>query len=72
MEEMCEIEGAEGDGKPIERTNISNSTDLSELPETKPPTKEHTLSSPWPQYICSRGARSLASVGEGAPNTIET
>jgi hypothetical protein len=33
---------AEGDGNLIQRTTISTNLDSSELPETKPKTKEHT------------------------------
>jgi hypothetical protein len=36
------IEGNEGDCNPIGRTTVSTNLDLSELPETKPPTKNHT------------------------------
>ena len=36
------IEGAEGDGNPIGRPTVSTNLDPWELPETEPPTKEHT------------------------------
>jgi hypothetical protein len=36
------IEGTEGDGNPIGRPTVSTNLDPWELPETKPPTKEHT------------------------------
>jgi hypothetical protein len=36
------IGGAEQDCNPIGRTTVSNNLDHSELPETKPKTKEHT------------------------------
>jgi hypothetical protein len=36
------MEGAEGDGNPIERTTVSTNPDLQELPETKPPIKKHS------------------------------
>jgi hypothetical protein len=36
------IEGAEVAGNPIGRTTLSTNPDPSELPETKPPTKEYT------------------------------
>jgi hypothetical protein len=35
-------EGAEGAGNPIRRPTVSTNLDSWELPETKPPTKEHT------------------------------
>jgi hypothetical protein len=36
------IEGAEGDVNPIGRPTVATNPDPSELPETKPPAKEHT------------------------------
>jgi hypothetical protein len=36
------VEGAEGDGNPIGRPRLSTNLDPQELPETKPPTREHT------------------------------
>ena len=39
-------EGAEEDCKPIGRTTVSTNPDPSDLPETKPPTKEHTWADP--------------------------
>ena len=48
MEELGEIEGAEGDGNPIGRPTVSTNLNPWELPETKPPTKEHTWAGPWP------------------------
>ena len=42
------IEGAEGDGNPIGRPTVSANLDPWELPETKPPTKEHTWAGPRP------------------------
>ena len=42
------IEGAEGDGNPIGRPTVSTNLDPWELPETEPPTKEHTLACPKP------------------------
>ena len=36
------IEGTEGDGNPIGRPTVSTNLDPWELPETEPPTKEHT------------------------------
>jgi hypothetical protein len=36
------IEGAEGDGNPIGRPKESTNLYHWEVPETKPPTKEHT------------------------------
>ena len=35
-------EGTEGDGNPTGRTTVSTNLDPWELPETEPPTKEHT------------------------------
>lgn len=40
------IEGAEGDGNPIGRPTVSTNLDPWELPETEPPTKEHTWAGP--------------------------
>jgi len=42
-------EKAEGNCNLIRRTTLSTSQDPSELPETKPPTKEHTWAGLWPQ-----------------------
>jgi hypothetical protein len=42
------IEGAEGDGNPIGRPKISTNPEPSELPETKPLTKERLWAGPWP------------------------
>jgi hypothetical protein len=42
-------EGAEGDCNPMRRTTISTNQTPSELPGTKPPTKEHTWAVPWLQ-----------------------
>ena len=36
------IEGTEGDGNPIGRSSVSTNLDPWQLPEIKPPTKEHT------------------------------
>ena len=57
------IEGEEGDGNPIGRPTLSTNLDPQELPETKPPIRDHTwagLRSPgtyvaedclvWPQW----------------------
>ena len=38
-------EGTEGDSNPIGRPTVSTNLDPWELPETEPPTKEHTWSS---------------------------
>jgi hypothetical protein len=57
------VEGVEGDGNHIEKT-ISTILDPSELPETKPPTKEHTWVGLWPWHIRSRGLPCLASLGD--------
>ena len=58
------IEGAEGDGNPIGRPTVSTNLDPWELPETEPPTKEHTQAGLRPWGICSRRLPSLASEGE--------
>ena len=42
------IEGAEGDFNPIGRPTVSTKLDPSQLPETKPKTKEHTWAGLWP------------------------
>jgi hypothetical protein len=42
------IEGTEGDDNPIKRTTVSTNLDPCELPETKPPTKDHTWTGPRP------------------------
>ena len=39
-------EGIEGDGNLIGRPKVSTNPDPWELPETKPPTKEHTWAGP--------------------------
>ena len=57
------IEGAEGDGNPIGRTTVSTNLDPWELPETKPPTKEHTWAGPWPSHMKQRTA--LSGKGKG-------
>jgi hypothetical protein len=64
-------EGSESDGNPNGITTASTNLDPSELPETKPPTKEHTWVSPWPN-TCSRGLSCLFSMGEVMSNPIET
>jgi hypothetical protein len=42
MNEYRRIEGAEDDGNPTGRTTVSTTVDISELPETGPPTQKHT------------------------------
>jgi hypothetical protein len=42
------IEGAEGNCNYIGRPTVSTNQDPWELPETKPPTKEHMWAGPWP------------------------
>jgi hypothetical protein len=42
------VKRAEGDGNPIGRTTVSTNPDSSELPEAKPPSKEHTWAGLWP------------------------
>ena len=65
----AKIEGAEGDGNLIRRPTVSTNLDPWELPETEPPTNG-LVSGPW--HIWSRGTLCLASVGEDAPNLVET
>jgi hypothetical protein len=48
MEDLERTEEAEGDCNPIGRTTVSVNPDPSELPEVKPPTKEHAWPCPWP------------------------
>jgi hypothetical protein len=43
------IEVAEVGGNSIGRTEVSSNPDPWELPETNPPTKEHTWAGLWPQ-----------------------
>ena len=42
------FEGTERDGHLIGRTKLLSNWDPWELPDTKPPTKEHILAGPWP------------------------
>jgi hypothetical protein len=42
------IEGVEGDGNPVGRSTVSTKLDPWHLPETKPPTQEHTWVGLWP------------------------
>ena len=67
------IEGTEKDDNLVGKPTVSTNLDPLELPETKPPTKKHTLHrlvhGPW--HICSRGLPCLASVGEVVPNPVE-
>ena len=42
------IEGAEGNGNLIRRPVVLTNLDPWELPETEPPTKEHTWAGPLP------------------------
>jgi hypothetical protein len=44
-------EGAEGNYNPIGTTTVSINLDPLEIPEAKPPTKEHTWAGPWPLLI---------------------
>jgi hypothetical protein len=49
MEELgVKIEGAERDSTPIGKTTVSTNLNPRELPETKPPPKEHTWAGPPP------------------------
>jgi hypothetical protein len=49
---------------------MSTNLDTWELPETEPPTKEHTqVQGPW--HICMRGLRCLFSVGKDVPNSAK-
>ena len=70
------VEGAEEDCNSIGRSTASTNLDCWELSETNPSTKEHTWSGPGlrppPPPPCSRGLSFLASVGEDAPNPVET
>ena len=66
------IEGAEGDGNSIGRPTISTNTDPWELPETKPPTKEHTQGGLMAWHICSRRLPCQGSVAEDVSNPVET
>ena len=50
MEELGEIERAEGNGKPIGRPTVSGNPDPCKLPETESPTKEHTQAGPRPPH----------------------
>jgi hypothetical protein len=43
---MGRTEADEGDGNPIGKTTLSTNLDTQELPETKPPTKEHIRAGP--------------------------
>ena len=54
------IEGVGKDGNPTGRPTVSTNLDPWELPETKPPTKDHKWVVHDPKHICSRG---LVSVG---------
>ena len=45
---MGRIEGTEEDGNTIGRPTVPTNLDPRELPETKPPTKEHTQAGPGP------------------------
>ena len=45
---MEKLEEAEEESDPIGRPAVSTNLDPWELPETKPPTKEHTWAGPWP------------------------
>jgi hypothetical protein len=65
-------EGAEEDCNPVGRTTLSTNPDPSKLPETKPPTKEHSWAGLCLLYICSRGLPCLASVGKDVLNPVET
>jgi hypothetical protein len=66
------IRGAEGNCNPTGRPKVSTNLDPWELPETKPSTKVHTQAGPRPRHIYRKGLPCLASVGEDAPNPIET
>jgi hypothetical protein len=64
--------GTEGDCNPIGRTTISSNPDISEHPETKPPTKNiHCMAHDiW--HIYSRGLPFLVSVRENVVNPLKT
>jgi hypothetical protein len=73
MEELGEVlKEPKGDGNPVGRPTLSTNPDLWELPESKPPIKNiHGLVyGPW--HICNRGLPFLSSVGDDAPNPLET
>jgi hypothetical protein len=65
-------EGAEGDCNPIRRTITPTNLVPLELPEVKPPNKEHTRAGLWPGHMCSRGLPCLAAVGKDALKSVET
>ena len=62
------IEGAKGNSDPIGRTTVSTNPEPWKLPETKPPTKQHTHTH---THTRSRGLPCLPSVGEYMPNPVE-
>lgn len=72
---MDELEGrneqAEQNGNSIGTPTVSTNPDRSELPETKPPTKEHMCAAPWPHSLTQQWP-CLASMGEGVPNPAKT
>jgi len=53
---------------PIERSAVSTNLDPRKLPNTEPPTRQHTRAG----HIYSRGLPGLASVEEDRPNPGET
>lgn len=54
-----------------EKNNGIHYLGSSELPETKPPTSEHTSLVCGPCYICSSGLPCLASVGGDMLGSVE-
>ena len=76
MEELEELKGiqeTEGDCNPIGRPTVSTNLDPWELPETKPPTKEHTWAGPWPPAHTQQRTDCLVwPQWEDEPNPVET
>jgi hypothetical protein len=64
------MEEVEEQGSPIGRPVVLTNQDPWELPDSEPPTRQHTAAGPsFPQTsIYSRGLPSLASLGKDAPN----
>jgi hypothetical protein len=67
------IGGTEGDDNSIGTPTVSIDLKSWELPDTKPPTKEHTQAGPRPWYKWSRTLPCVASMEEDdALNPVET
>jgi hypothetical protein len=70
----CKEWGSLREGRPYRKATSLN-LDPSELPETEPPTRQHTLAGPKLLkhiYIYRRGLPGQASVGKDAPNPLGT